>query len=126
MLHFVCELSSSILGIYPPVSVSLSASSASSLTVQKSRSLSLSKGPFQNRIFIPSLTHPALKAVFCFVAIFSSSFPCLCLCLFPCFSVKFRGYAYASSWSYFRGLFCFCLFPCFSVFVRGYAYAKSK
>ena len=30
------------------------------------RSLSLSKGPFPNSIFIPSLTHPALKTVFYF------------------------------------------------------------
>ncbi|MEI7853145.1 MAG: hypothetical protein WCJ06_05515, partial [Planctomycetota bacterium] len=42
------------------------ASSASALTVPKPRSLSLSKGPSPNRKFIPSLTHPALKAVFSF------------------------------------------------------------
>ena len=32
----------------------------------ETRSLSLPKGPFPNRIFIPSLTHPALNDVFCF------------------------------------------------------------
>ena len=40
---------------------------ASSLTVAKeARSLSLSKGPFPNSIFIPSLTLPALKDMFFF------------------------------------------------------------
>ena len=40
-------------------------------------SLSLPKGPFPNSIFIPSLTHPALKAVFCFrgsASVFSVKF----------------------------------------------------
>ena len=47
-----------------PRSLSLTASSTSSLTVAKEpRSLSLSKGPLPNRIFLPSLTHPALKDV---------------------------------------------------------------
>ena len=44
--------------------MSLTASSTSSLTVAKEpRSLSLPKGPFPNRIFIPPLTLLALKAV---------------------------------------------------------------
>ena len=61
-----------------PRSLSLTASSASPLTVPKEpRSLSLPKGPFPNSIFIPSLTHPALKAVFCFrgsASVFSVKF----------------------------------------------------
>ena len=66
----------------------ITVSSASSLTVHKSRSLSLSKGPFPNRIFTPSLTHPALKDVFCFRGF--CFLPCICFCLFrvfPCSSV---------------------------------------
>jgi len=56
-----------------PRSLSLTASSASPLTVAKEpRALSLPKGPFPNSIFIPSLTHPALKDV----CVFSVSFPC--------------------------------------------------
>ena len=75
------------------------------------RSLSLPKGPFPNSIFIPSLTHPALKAVFCFRG------KCFCFLLvlpsvasayfrvIPCSSV---ANASASAYSSFRGK-CFCL-----------------
>ena len=87
----------------------ITASSASSPTVPKERrSLNLKasstgsassptvpKGPSPNRIFIPSLTHPALKEVFCFRGYFFCFclffLPCLCFCLFrvfPCPSVS--------------------------------------
>jgi len=38
----------------------------------------LVEGPFPNRIFIPSFTHPALNCVFWFRG------KCFCLVLFPC------------------------------------------
>ena len=75
----------------------LTAGKLTDRTAGEPRSLSLPKGPFPNRIFIPSLTHPALKAVFCFVAnasacssfrvyasvfsVFFREIPWLCLCL---------------------------------------------
>gem|GEM_PF-2502071 len=75
------------------------------------RSLSLPKGPFPNSIFIPSLTHPALKAVFCFRGYASA---CSSLRVYASvFSVFFR----VRPWL----VFCFCLFlfPCNSVLIRG-------
>ena len=59
----------------------------------ETRSLSLPKGPFPNRIFIPSLTHPALKDVFSFRGYASASFreiPCSSVAMLLLPSVKFR------------------------------------
>ena len=58
------------------------------------------------QLFIPSLTHPALKDMSSFRAnlLLLLILPSVSLLQsFPCNSVLIRGYAYASSWSYFRG-----------------------
>ena len=80
----------------------------------ETRSLSLPKGPSPNSIFIPSLTHPALNAVFSFRV--SASV----------FSVFFRVRPWLILLLLLFSVFYFCFLPCFSVLIRGKSYAYSS